>query len=63
MFACGDAAHAVKGGKALAWSFAGYDRPRGLEDFRDTGLRLLTPPTTVEVLRAGYRPAWHATAA
>jgi hypothetical protein len=60
IFAAGDAVHAVKGGKALRWSFAGYGRP---QELGGSGLRLLTPPTTVGVLRAGYRPAWHATAA
>ena len=63
MFAAGDTAYAVKGGKALAWSFAGYGEPRALQDFQDRGLRLLTPATTVDILKAGYRPAWHATAA
>jgi hypothetical protein len=62
MFSDGDKAYAVKGGKALLWSFAGYGSPRDLQDFDDSGLRQLTPPTTVEVLKAGYRPAWHATA-
>ena len=63
MFASVDTAYAVKGGKALPWSFAGYGQPGELQEFEDFGLQLLTPLTTVEVLRAGYRPVWHATAA
>jgi hypothetical protein len=63
MFAEGDAAYAVKGRKALPWSFAGYGRPRELDEFSSTGLRLLTPATTVATLGTGYRPVWHATAA
>jgi hypothetical protein len=63
MFADGDTAYAVKQGQALPWSFAGYGRLRRLQDFRDAGPHLITPATTVEVLRAGYRPVWHATAA
>src|SRR4051812_31790821 len=33
MFAEGNTAHAVKSGKALPWSFAGYGTPRTLRDF------------------------------
>jgi hypothetical protein len=63
MFASGDTAHAVKGRQALPWSFAGYGGPRELDEFSGSGLRLLTPATTVEALGHGYRPVWHATAA
>ncbi len=45
-------------GRALRWSFAGYHEI-------DTALHdvaLLTPPSTVNAMRTGYRPALHATA-
>lgn len=49
----------VLGGKLLAWS------PRGYEPRRDSApeeaLRLLTPPSIVAALRAGYRPRLHPT--
>ena len=54
----GDQAYALRAGKALPWSFGGYGSPIGLDAFRSRPLRLLTPATTVEVLRHGYRPVW-----
>ena len=62
MFADGDTAYAARGGEALPWSFAGYVKPRPLGDFAGSALRLITPPTTVEVLSAGYSPVWHRSA-
>jgi hypothetical protein len=51
---------AVRGEAVLPWSFAGYEpqrsRPRG------TAVELLTPPATIAVLAAGYRPRWHPSA-
>ncbi|MCP2321894.1 hypothetical protein HDA40_000401 [Hamadaea flava] len=46
------------GGLALPWSFAGYGEPvaAGGE------VEVLTPPSTVAVLAAGYRPVLHPTA-
>lgn len=58
----GDRAYALRGGAALPWSFGGYGRPLAFAALPDGPLRLITPPTTVEVLRQGYRPAWHASA-
>jgi hypothetical protein len=59
MFALGDAAFGLRGGAALPWTPRGYGRatplPRG-------DVRVLTPPTTVTALRAGYAPLWHSTA-
>jgi hypothetical protein len=50
---------ALKGNKALPWSPTGYGahtaRPKGR-------LQVLTPPTSIAALRAGYRPFWHPTA-
>jgi hypothetical protein len=52
-------AFAVRGSHLLRWSENGYiakiARPRGMAD-------VLTPPSIVAVLKAGYRPQWHPTA-
>ncbi len=54
-----DAAYAVRGAHLLRWSHAGYTeriaRPRGTAT-------VLTPPSTVAVLAAGYQPQWHPSA-
>jgi len=47
-------------GAWLEWHFDGYrstTRPEG-----DAPLRLLTPPSTVAAIAAGYRPVWHPSA-
>ena len=54
MVAVGGQAFAVRGGTALPWRFSGYGAPEPLP----RGARLVTPPATVAVLRAGYRPLW-----
>jgi hypothetical protein len=50
------AAFALRGAHLLRWDENGYAekiaRPRGVVD-------VLTPPSTVEILRAGYAPQWH----
>lgn len=52
-------AHAVRGAQLLRWSDTGYTekiaRPRG-------SATVLTPPSIVDVLIAGYRPQWHPSA-
>jgi hypothetical protein len=53
------APHLMLNGRALRWSARGYGAPAGLMD----GARLITPPSTVSVLREGYRPLIHASAA
>jgi hypothetical protein len=54
------AAFALRGAHLLRWSDAGYldkiARPRGVT------LDVLTPPSIVAILRAGYRPQWHPSA-
>jgi len=45
----------IVGGRALEWSFAGYGAARADVD----AAMMLTPPSTVNALRAGYRPALH----
>jgi hypothetical protein len=59
MVARGTDAYAVHRGRLRRWSFEGYEAPRGDFDMASPGFSLLTPPTTVAVLRAGYRPVWH----
>jgi hypothetical protein len=50
-------AWAVRGRSLLRWTFAGYQeslrRPNKIE------VSVLTPPSIVAVLAAGYRPQWH----
>jgi hypothetical protein len=54
-----DFAYAVRGSHLLRWSDGGYveriARPRGLAN-------VLTPPSIVGVLGAGYSPQWHPSA-
>lgn len=57
MIAAGGATFAMRGGRALPWTFGGYGRPISPEALRDT-LLLVTPPATVAALAAGYAPAW-----
>ncbi|RUU77275.1 hypothetical protein [Mesorhizobium sp. M7A.F.Ca.MR.362.00.0.0] len=59
MVADGGSAYALRGGKALRWSFAGYSNPVMFSDFVSRSIRLLTPVTTVSVLSQGYQPVWH----
>jgi hypothetical protein len=55
-----DAAYAVRGDTLLRWTPQGYDgritRPRGIV------VDVLTPPSILAVLKAGYRPHWHPSA-
>lgn len=62
MVADGARAYALRGGKALRWSFAGYDEPVEFDRLAGRPLGLLTPATTLCVLRQGYEPVWHPTA-
>ena len=62
MVADGSNAYALRDGKALRWSFAGYGDPAGFGGLDSRQLRLLTPATTVAVLRQGYQAVWSPTA-
>jgi hypothetical protein len=62
MVADGGNAYALRGGKALRWSFAGYGPPADFGQFEGKALSLLTPATTLAVLRHGFRPVWHPSA-
>ena len=57
--AAGGDALLVVGGRALRWSPGGYREAAGAV-FAD---RLITPPSSVAALAAGYRPALHPSAA
>jgi len=60
MIALGGDAFAVRGTRLLRWTPQGYAdsqrRPRGRQ------VDMLTPPSIIAVLKAGYRPLWHASA-
>jgi hypothetical protein len=58
MFGDGGTAYALRAGTALRWTFAGYREHIDPAIFDDRSLRLLTPATTISILKAGYRPAW-----
>jgi len=48
----------VVGGRPLKWSFAGYTAAASIPD----NTMLLTPPSTVKALSAGYQPVLHPSA-
>ena len=54
-------AYALRNKTALPWSFAGYGKAIGFGVLASRPLVLLTPSTTMAVLRQGYRPVWHPT--
>jgi hypothetical protein len=51
------AAYVVAGGRAFRWTERGYEPPEKIA--RADGL--LTPPSTLKALQAGYRPIIHPT--
>lgn len=55
-----DAPALVAGGALLPWSITGYGQPVGVGP--GTELTLLTPPSVVAALAAGYRPLVHPSA-
>jgi hypothetical protein len=50
--------HLILNGLARRWSLSGYGAPTPPAD----DARLITPPSTVAVLRTGYRPRFHPSA-
>jgi hypothetical protein len=54
------AAFAMKGGELLHWTPIGYGERRARP--RAGKLDVLTPPSIVAALRAGYQPRWHESA-
>ena len=50
-------------GRALEWTLEGYRRPAPDQVINNTTLvTVLTPPTVLGILRAGYLPRWHPSA-
>lgn len=62
MVANGGDAFALLAGKARRWSFAGYGPPFDMSRLDGHGILLLTPATTLAVLRHGFQPVWHPSA-
>ncbi|MGJ5177084.1 hypothetical protein ACQR16_01390 [Bradyrhizobium oligotrophicum] len=58
MLQSGEESLLVVQGRALPWSFAGYGEPREAI----SQVLLLTPPSTLRALQAGFRPALHPSA-
>jgi hypothetical protein len=58
--AWGEEAYLVRGDELLAWSQGGYRERRRRPKGND--VRVLTPPTTVKAMRAGYTPELHPSA-
>lgn len=53
---------ARKGEGLRAWSFHGYGAAIDLSALAPGDIRVMTPPSTLAALAAGYRPTWHPTA-
>ena len=53
-------AYAIRGSRLLRWSESGYSEKKLRP--RQTAMNVLTPPSIVAILRAGYRPQWHPSA-
>ena len=49
------------GGRVLPWSFAGYEAAVPVDE--DAMVEVLTPPSSVAAIAAGYRPVLHPSAA
>ena len=60
MIARGGGPGLLIGGRVLPWSFAGYQAPVALR--QDTVVDVLTPPSAVAAIAAGYRPLLHPSA-
>lgn len=60
MIALDGEAYAVRGKHLLRWMPRGYDGSKRRP--RDTEVEVLTPPSMLRVLGAGYMPLWHRSA-
>jgi hypothetical protein len=58
MVQAGDAYFLIAQGRVLRWSMAGYGRP--IDTIENA--MLLTPPSTLRAMGAGYRPVLHPSA-
>ncbi len=56
MIARGGKAYAVRAGRLLPWSFAGYGAPAPLDP--DAVADVLTPPSSLAALEGGFKPLW-----
>lgn len=56
MIAIDGRAHALRDGNLLPWSFAGYEGP--VAGDASLEVAVLTPPSMVAAIIAGYRPLW-----
>ena len=52
------AAFAIKADRMLLWSFGGYQKAIPVVP----NAKLLTPPSIIAILAAGYKPRWHPSA-
>jgi hypothetical protein len=55
----GDRAFAKKDGVLRAWTFRGWGDAWDFGELSPYDTWQITPPTTVAILRKGYRPVWH----
>lgn len=62
MFSDGASDYAIRAGKALRWSFGGYDAVLSFDELSDQEMCIITPATALAAIAAGYRPAWHPSA-
>lgn len=53
---------AKRNGVLRAWTFGGWSDACDFDELPMREIRLITPPTSVAVLKAGYRPVWHPSA-
>ena len=51
-------AYAIRNGRMLRWTFAGYDAVLPLQK----SSKVLTPPAIIAILANGYQPRWHPSA-
>ncbi|MGE0283959.1 MAG: hypothetical protein AB7P20_25565 [Rhizobiaceae bacterium] len=56
MIAVSGKPYALRHGRTLAWSFDGYSEGTAAAEL--TAASLVTPPTIIAVLQAGYQPVW-----
>lgn len=59
MLCQGERCFAKHRGALRPWTFSGYGEATNVDPSGQDDMELLTPPTTLAVLMAGYRPDWH----
>lgn len=58
MLAVASTPYTIRDRRAPPWSFAGYGSPVEIACLASDQLQLISPPTIIAVLRAGYEPVW-----